>query len=190
MNCSLHGGHLRSLTPKQAAHSSRAMYLSLSASHSSKKRLVQCSMGMRGARRGDSSVWVRYLQGDAQRHTQTHTSRRCQETENDRGCERLKWRLVPVDGVLVQLAELPVHGEDVHVVVLLEVVGQQVQRVFAGLQPLLVLVDFLHLKHFQQIIVRNTKIRSMSSSDFLLGIQLNESKKLTCFPSINNLKYI
>lgn len=53
---------------------------------------------------------------------------------------------VPVDGVLVELAELPVDGEDVHVVVLLEVVSQQVQRVFASLQPLLVLVDLLHLK--------------------------------------------
>lgn len=52
---------------------------------------------------------------------------------------------VPVDGVLVELAELPVDGEDVHVVVLLEVVSQQVQRVFASLQPLLVLVDLLHL---------------------------------------------
>lgn len=53
---------------------------------------------------------------------------------------------IPVDGVLVELAELPVDGEDVHVVVLLEVVSQQVQRVFASLQPLLVLVDLLHLK--------------------------------------------
>lgn len=53
--------------PKHAAHSSRAMYLSLSASHSSKKRVVQCSMGMRGARRGESSVWVRYLQANTQR---------------------------------------------------------------------------------------------------------------------------
>lgn len=48
--------------------------------------------------------------------------------------------------MLVQLAELPVDGEDVHVVVLLKVVGQQVQGVIAGLQPLLVLVDLLHLK--------------------------------------------
>lgn len=53
---------------------------------------------------------------------------------------------VPVGGVLVELAELPVDGEDVHVVVLLEVVGQQVQGVIAGLQPLLVLVDLLHLR--------------------------------------------
>lgn len=53
---------------------------------------------------------------------------------------------VPVGGVLVELAELPVDREDVHVVVLLEVVGQQVQGVIAGLQPLLVLVDLLHLR--------------------------------------------
>lgn len=53
---------------------------------------------------------------------------------------------VPVAGVLVELAELPVDGEDVHVVVLLEVVSQQVQRVIARLQPLLVLVDLLHLE--------------------------------------------
>lgn len=53
---------------------------------------------------------------------------------------------VPVDGVLVELAELPVDGEDVHVVVLLEVVSQQVQGVLASLQPLLVLKDLLHLK--------------------------------------------
>ena len=48
--------------------------------------------------------------------------------------------------MLVELAELPVDGEDVHVVVLLKVVSQQVQRVLASLQPLLVLVDLLHLK--------------------------------------------
>lgn len=53
--------HLRSLMPKQLAHSSRAMYLSLSRSQASKKRVVQCSMGMRGARSGASSVWDRYL---------------------------------------------------------------------------------------------------------------------------------
>ena len=53
---------------------------------------------------------------------------------------------VLIDGVLVELAELPVDREDVHVVVLLEVVGQQVQRVLTRLQPLLILVDLLHLK--------------------------------------------
>lgn len=47
--------------------------------------------------------------------------------------------------MLVQLTELPVDGEDVHVVVLLEVMGQQVQGVLASLQPLLVLMDLLHL---------------------------------------------
>lgn len=53
--------YLLSLMPKQLAHSSSAMYLSLSRSQASKKRVVQCSMGMRGARRGASSVWDRYL---------------------------------------------------------------------------------------------------------------------------------
>lgn len=58
---------------------------------------------------------------------------------------------VPVLRVLVQLPELPVDGEDVHVVVLLEVVGQQVQRVIASLQPLLVLVDLLDLREASRI---------------------------------------
>lgn len=53
---------------------------------------------------------------------------------------------VPVGGVLVQLFELPVHGEDIHVVVLDKVVSQQVQGVFSRLQPLLILVDLLHLQ--------------------------------------------
>lgn len=57
------GRYSRSLMPKQLAHSSRAMYLSLSRSQASKKRVVQCSMGMRGARSGASSVWDRYLPG-------------------------------------------------------------------------------------------------------------------------------
>lgn len=48
--------HSLSLMPKQPAHSSRAMYLSLSRSQVSKKRVVQCSMGIRGARSGASSV--------------------------------------------------------------------------------------------------------------------------------------
>ena len=52
---------------------------------------------------------------------------------------------IPVHGVLVKLAKLPVHGEDVHVVVLLEVQGQQVQGVVTSLQPLLILIDLLHL---------------------------------------------
>lgn len=55
-------------------------------------------------------------------------------------------RYVPVNWVLVELTELPVDGEDVHVVVLLEVAGQQVQRVLAGLQSLLVLIDLLYLE--------------------------------------------
>lgn len=51
----------------------------------------------------------------------------------------------PIDGVLVQLPKLPVHGEDVHVVVLLKVAGQQLHAVVTGLQALLILVDLLHL---------------------------------------------
>lgn len=56
------------------------------------------------------------------------------------------WGLaLPVNGVLVQLAKLPVHREDVHVVVLLEVPGQQLHGVVSSLQALLILVDLLHL---------------------------------------------
>lgn len=51
----------------------------------------------------------------------------------------------PIDGVLVQLPELPVHREDVHVVVLLKVTGQELHSVVTGLQALLVLMDLLHL---------------------------------------------
>lgn len=51
----------------------------------------------------------------------------------------------PINGVLVQLPELPVHGEDVHVVVLLKVPGQELHGVVTGLQALLVLMDLLHL---------------------------------------------
>lgn len=47
---------------------------------------------------------------------------------------------------MVELAELPVHREDVHVVVLLKVQGQQIQRVITSLQTLLVLEDLLHLE--------------------------------------------
>lgn len=60
--------YLRSLMPKQLAHSSRAMYLSLSRSQASKKRVVQCSMGIRGARSGASSVCDRYLPGRPHAH--------------------------------------------------------------------------------------------------------------------------
>lgn len=61
---------------------------------------------------------------------------------------------VPINGVLVELTELPVHGVDVHVVVLLKVVGQEVQGVLTSLQPLLVLIDLLDLQkqtHSQQV---------------------------------------
>lgn len=51
---------------------------------------------------------------------------------------------VPINGVLVQLAELPVHRKDVHVVVLLKVPGQQLHGVISCLQALLILMDLLH----------------------------------------------
>lgn len=117
-------------------------------------------MGMRGARRGDSSEWVRYLwvnqslntacsvsglffvdQVWIQRHTKPPAPR---HTKPRPSCAAPSH--VPVSRVLVQLAELPVDGEDVHVVVLLEIVSQQIQRVVASLQPLLVLVDLPHLR--------------------------------------------
>lgn len=53
---------------------------------------------------------------------------------------------IPVSGVLVKLAELPVHGEDVHVVVLHKVQSQKIQRVLTSLQSLLILIDLLHLE--------------------------------------------
>lgn len=57
---------------------------------------------------------------------------------------------VPVRGVLVELAELPVNREDVHVVVLLKVQSQKIQRVVTSLQTLLVLEDLLHLETKQK----------------------------------------
>ena len=47
--------------------------------------------------------------------------------------------------MLIQLPELPVHREDVHVVVLLEVPGQQFHGMVTSLQALLILVDLFHL---------------------------------------------
>lgn len=47
--------------------------------------------------------------------------------------------------MLVQLPKLPVHGEDVHVVVLLKVTGQQLHGVVSSLQALLILMNLLHL---------------------------------------------
>lgn len=99
-------------------------------------------MGMRGARRGESSEWVRYLWAPAQVRPPPPAS-------SPVTCQRISPappRHIPVSRVLVELAELPVDGEDEHVVVLLEIVFQQVQGVVAGLQPLLVLVDLLHLR--------------------------------------------
>lgn len=83
----------RSLMPKHEAHSSRAMYLSLSASHSSKKRVVQCSMGMSGARRGESSEWVRYLRAE---RTRTWGQSSCGKTVPVAASSTLKADLVLV----------------------------------------------------------------------------------------------
>lgn len=69
------------------------------------------------------------------------------------GQSRAPWAL-PVNGMLVQLAKLPVHGEDVHVVVLLKVPGQQLHRVVSSLQALLILVDLLHLWEQRQVTKR------------------------------------
>ena len=56
--------NLPSLISKQWPHSCRVMCLSLLGSHSSKKRVMQCSMGTRDARKGASSEWVRTLRRD------------------------------------------------------------------------------------------------------------------------------
>lgn len=49
--------------------------------------------------------------------------------------------------MLVQLGELPVHWVDVHVVVLLKVLRQQLNRVITSMQTSLALKDFLHLRN-------------------------------------------
>lgn len=50
------------LMPKQEVHSLKDTCLSLSASHSWKKREVQCSMGTSGTRSGANSEWDKNLQ--------------------------------------------------------------------------------------------------------------------------------
>lgn len=52
---------------------------------------------------------------------------------------------MPVRRVLVQLSKLPVHRVYVHVVVLLKVLRQQLDRVITSMQTSLALKDFLHL---------------------------------------------
>lgn len=156
----------RSLIPKQLAHSSRAMYLSWSASHCSKKLGVQCSIGMRGARRGASSVRDRKLM----EHKNTCTFKSITFWTAS-GTITLNWTIkvistikhfseicllwnelnIPINRVLVKLAKLPVNGEDVHVVVLFKVQGQEVQRMFTSLQPLLILVNLLHLQSQHEV---------------------------------------
>lgn len=53
----------------------------------------------------------------------------------------------PVRWMLVQLGELPVYWVDVHVVVLLKVLRQQLNRVITSVQTSLTLKDFLHLQN-------------------------------------------
>lgn len=53
---------------------------------------------------------------------------------------------MPVRGVLVQLSKLPVHWVNVHVVVLLKVLSQQLHRVIPSMQTSLTLENFLHLE--------------------------------------------
>lgn len=50
----------------------------------------------------------------------------------------------PVRGVLVQLSKLPVHWVNIHVVVLLEVLCEQLNRVITSMKTPLILKDFLH----------------------------------------------
>lgn len=59
-------------------------------------------------------------------------------------------RGAPVRWMLVQLGELPVYWVDVHVVVLLKVLRQQLNRVIPGMQTSLTLKDFLHLRREQK----------------------------------------
>lgn len=48
--------------------------------------------------------------------------------------------------MLVQLSKLPVHWVDVHVVVLLKVLSEQLNRVITSMKMPLALKDFLHLQ--------------------------------------------
>lgn len=58
--------------------------------------------------------------------------------------------------MLVHLSKLPVHGIDVHVVVLLEVLGQQLNGVVAGMEAPLTLVDLSHLGDYLWSHMNNT----------------------------------
>ena len=67
-------------------------------------------------------------------------------------------RNIPVRGMLVQLSKLPVHWVDVHVVVLLKVLGKQLNRVITSMKTPLALKDFLHLRKTEDhtLIKKNT----------------------------------
>lgn len=100
---------------------------------------------------------------------------------------------LPINGVLVKLAKLPVDGEDVHVVVLLEVQSQEVQGVISSLQPLLVLVDLLHLldkKREKSIfyLILHIKLHYKDQSSIQTDGQLDERKG--CYGCYSILTYV
>lgn len=61
---------------------------------------------------------------------------------------------VPVRGVLIQLSKLPVHRVDVHVVVLLKVLREQLNRVITSMKTPLTLKDFLHLQNTRLTLIK------------------------------------
>lgn len=52
--------------------------------------------------------------------------------------------------MLVQLSKLPVHRVDVHVVVLLKVLSEELSGVVASMKTPLTLKNFLHLQNTEQ----------------------------------------
>lgn len=53
---------------------------------------------------------------------------------------------LPVRGVLVQFIKLPVHRVHIHMVVLLKVPQEKLNGVVSSQEPLLIQVNFLHLR--------------------------------------------
>lgn len=56
-------------------------------------------------------------------------------------------RYIPINGMLVKLTKLPMHREDVHVVVLFKVTCQQLHSVVTSFQAFFILMDLLHLSN-------------------------------------------
>ena len=110
-------------------------------------------------------------------------------------------RHVPINRMLVELSELPVHWEDVHVVVLLEVMGQKVHGVVSSLQPLLVFKDFLHLdkdsqgsrNRYQGAFTLNHILfvfdQILASLDTAKPILFTTQEKTTVFDLINKMRW-